>query len=127
MGAVALGACMVEKHFTLDRDSAGPDHRFSMDPAELRSLVVSIRMIETALGDGALGPTASEAAGRQGFRLSCVARAGLPAGHRLSPEDVVFGRPGTGLPPKGKAWLLGLRLARDVPVGHVFVPGDFGP
>jgi N-acetylneuraminate synthase/N,N'-diacetyllegionaminate synthase len=125
VGAVALGACMIEKHFTLDRALPGPDHRFSSDPTEFRSLVEGIRTLEKSLGQSAIGPTPSEAEGRQGFRLSCVARHNLPAGHRLSEADVAFRRPGTGLPPAAIDWVVGRRLGCDVRVGQVLQPGDF--
>lgn len=124
LGAVALGACMVEKHFTLDRDLPGPDHWFSATPQELRELVQGIRTLEQALGRCAPGPTPSEAAGRQAFRLSLAARTALPAGHLLGREDVAFLRPGVGLPPAALEWILGARLAASVPQGHVFTRKD---
>lgn len=125
LGAVALGACMVEKHFTLDRDLPGPDHWFSATPGELRELVQGIRTLEAALGHSALGPAACEAAGRAAFRLSCAARTNLPAGHTLRQEDVACLRPGTGLPPAAMAWIVGARLAATVTQGHVFTREDF--
>jgi N-acetylneuraminate synthase/N,N'-diacetyllegionaminate synthase len=125
LGAVALGACLIEKHFTLDRELPGPDHWFSSTPDELRRLVDGVRAVELSLGQPAIGPTATEAKGRREFRLSCVAARALPAGHALAAGDVEFGRPGGGLAPKGRAWLVGRTLAADVPEGHVFAPADF--
>jgi N-acetylneuraminate synthase/N,N'-diacetyllegionaminate synthase len=122
---VALGACLIEKHFTLDRDLPGPDHWFSSTPDELRQLVDGVRTLELSLGEPAIGPTATEARGRREFRLSCVAARSLPAGHALAAADIEFGRPGGGLAPKGRDWLAGRVLAGDVEEGHVFVPGDF--
>lgn len=123
-GAVALGACMVEKHFTLDRDLPGPDHWFSATPGELRELVHGIRTLEACLGHSTLGPTACEAAGRTAFRLSCAARKDLPAGHILRHEDVACLRPGTGLPPAAMEWIVGARLAVAVAQGHIFARED---
>jgi N-acetylneuraminate synthase/N,N'-diacetyllegionaminate synthase len=125
IGAVALGAVMIEKHFTLDRDLPGPDHWFSSTPDELKALVDGVKAVELSLGQSAIGPTATEAQGRHDFRLSCVAARALPAGHRLTADDVAAGRPGDGLAPKGKRWLLGRALAQDVSHGHVFSPDDF--
>jgi N,N'-diacetyllegionaminate synthase len=125
VGAVALGACFIEKHFTLDKNLPGPDHRFSSDPAEFRALVDAVRTMEKNLGKSTIGPTPSEMLGRRDFRLSCVAARDLPTGHCLSESDVAFRRPGTGLPPRSLHWLVGLRLSRAVVKGHVFVPENF--
>jgi N-acetylneuraminate synthase/N,N'-diacetyllegionaminate synthase len=125
VGAVALGACFIEKHFTLDKTLPGPDHRFSMDPRDLREFVSAIRTIEVGLGTSQLGPTPSEALGRSDFRLSCLARCDLAAGTRLTLEHLVYKRPGTGIPPKHGAWLLDLTLRRDVRRGHIFSWSDF--
>lgn len=124
VGALALGACFLEKHFTLDRGLPGPDHRFSSDPAELRALVSSVRAAEKMLGSATLGPAASEEASRRDFRLSCVAARELPAGHRLSEADIAFRRPGTGLPPKAAAQLVGKALVRPVAQGYPFTLQD---
>ena len=126
IGAVALGACVVEKHFTLDKDLPGPDHRFSADPAELRALVDGIRAVEAGLGDASVGPAPSELEGRRDFRLSCVAAGDLPAGHRVGPGDIVFRRPGSGLPPKDREVVIGRQLVRAVAAGHVFTTEDWG-
>jgi sialic acid synthase SpsE len=125
IGAVTLGACFIEKHFTLDKKLRGPDHRFSADPKELKELVSAVRTLEKNLGSSAVGPTESEKSGRRDFRLSCVAAGNFPAGHALWKPDILFCRPGTGLPPKAYVWLLGRKLARDVEKGHIFVPEDF--
>ena len=124
LGAIALGACFIEKHFTVDRELPGPDHRFSSDPAEFEELARAVRYLEESLGSSVIGPTPSEEAGRRNYRLSCVAARDLPAGHRLGEEDVTFARPGTGLPPKGVQWLLGRSLARSIEAGEPFEPSD---
>jgi len=125
LGAVTLGACMVEKHFTLDKNLPGPDHRFSADPGELKALVEGIRTLEMSLGQSALGPTPSEAASRQGFRLSCVAGGDLQAGHFISESDVAFRRPGVGYPPAAIDWIVGRRLGAGVRAGQVLQPDHF--
>ena len=125
IGSVALGACMIEKHFTLDKNVAGPDHRFSADPTEFRLLVESIRTMEKSLGSPELGPASSEALGRRDYRLSCVAARELSAGHSLTAPDVAFRRPGVGFPPNAVEGLIQRKLGVDVPSGHVFTAEDF--
>jgi N,N'-diacetyllegionaminate synthase len=125
IGAVALGASFLEKHFTLDKNRAGPDHWFSSDPAELKALVSAVRTIEKNLGVGVIGPTPSEAKGRRDYRLSCVAVRDFPAAHRLAPGDIAFRRPGHGLKPACADWIIGRRLGRDVEAGKALEPEDF--
>jgi N,N'-diacetyllegionaminate synthase len=125
IGAVTLGACFIEKHFTLDKNLPGPDHRFSADPAEFRKLTQAVRFIERALGTAAIGPTPSEMAGRKNFRLSCVAAGNLPSNHVLTLKDVAFCRPATGLPPGSVEWLVGRRLKKKVASGKPLERSDF--
>ncbi len=125
VGAVALGACFLEKHFTLDRNLPGPDHWFSADPAEMAEYVAAVRTLEQNLGTSAIGPTRAEAEARRGYRLSCVAARPLQAGETLAADDLAFRRPGTGLPPGAAEWIVGLTLTRDVSPGHVFQTADF--
>ena len=124
VGAVVLGACWIEKHFTLDKNLPGPDHRFSADPAEFEALVKAVRKMEQELGDPRLGPTSTEAQSRLDYRLSCVAARPLPEGHALTEGDLAFRRPGTGLPPAQAASLVGRRLKRAVEAGRVIELGD---
>jgi N,N'-diacetyllegionaminate synthase len=124
LGAVALGACFVEKHFTIDKGLPGPDHQFSSDPAELKALVAGIRRMETQLGNSLIGPTPSEAKGRRDYRLSCALRMPLPSGHILNESDIVFRRPGHGMPPKFHDALLGRKLKHDLPSGHTLEECD---
>lgn len=125
IGSVALGACMIEKHFTLDKNLPGPDHRFSADPEEFRALVESVRTMEKSLGSAELRPAASEELGRRDYRLSCVAARELPSGHRLVADDIAFRRPGFGFPPKEAESLIARELLKNVPPGHVFAREDF--
>ena len=97
--AVALGACVIEKHFTLDRSLPGPDHGASLDPAQLRDLVRAIRSVETAIGDGIKRPMPGELEVRSVARRSLVAARNLAAGDVLTPHDVAARRPGTGISP----------------------------
>ena len=125
IGSIALGACMIEKHFTLDRSLPGPDHRFSSDPAEFRALSDAVRSMEKSMGSQELGPAESESFGRYNYRLSCVSSRALVAGHHLTASDIAFRRPGSGFPPKDLDRLITRRLTRNVPLGHVFLAEDF--
>jgi N,N'-diacetyllegionaminate synthase len=118
IGAVVMGACMIEKHFTLSKSLPGPDHRFSADPAEFGALVDGVRTVEKNLGSSAIAPAASEMAGRERARLSCVAAHDLPAGHTLSESDLAFRRPGHGLPPKAATMIIGGRLKQRKVAGE---------
>lgn len=97
--AVALGATVIEKHFTLDRALPGPDHKASLEPDELRAMVAAIRNIEIALGDGIKRPTASERENVAVARKSIVAARGIAAGEMLLPDNLTVKRPGTGISP----------------------------
>jgi N-acetylneuraminate synthase/N,N'-diacetyllegionaminate synthase len=124
-GAVLLGACWIEKHFTTDKNLPGPDHWFSADEPEFRKLVTAVRRAERMRGSSRIEPAPSEAKGRQEYRLSCVAAVDLPEGHSLRAEDIVFRRPGHGLPPARADELVGKRLRRTVSRGTPFVADDF--
>ncbi|MEW6219123.1 MAG: N-acetylneuraminate synthase [Thermodesulfobacteriota bacterium] len=99
VAAVALGARVLEKHFTLDRGLPGPDHRASVEPAEFASLVAAIRNVEVALGDGRKRPTEAELRNLPLVRKSIVASRAIRAGEILSPDNLTCKRPGTGLSP----------------------------
>jgi len=111
LAAVAMGACIVEKHFTLNRALPGPDHRASLEPQELAAMVRGIRIVEAALGHGRKEPAASEAEVANVARRSLFAACDIPAGASLSEEMIAVLRPGTGLPPSMKSALKG-RIAR---------------
>jgi sialic acid synthase SpsE len=99
VAAVARGACVIEKHFTLDRDLPGPDHRASLEPQELRDLVIQIRDVELALGDGIKRQTPSEWKNRDVARKSLVAAVPIAAGDVFTDRNVTCKRPGTGVSP----------------------------
>ena len=125
LAAVALGACVIEKHFTLDRTLPGPDHRASLEPGELRQLVRSIRRIESALGSGRKVPTASEIETARVARRSLIAATDIPAGTALKREMVIIRRPGTGMSPALLETVLGRRLLRRIAAGTLLEPGMF--
>lgn len=114
LAAVALGACIIEKHFTIDRSLHGWDHAISADPGELRALVDGSRMVFAALGSGARRVSPAELEKRKVFRRRMVATRALGCGERLTAADVTFKRPGTGIQPDELRYVLGRRVARDV-------------
>lgn len=116
--AVAMGATVIEKHFTLDRNLPGPDHKASLSPEELGALVRQIRDVEQALGSPEKRPTASELPVRALVRRSVTAVRAKRAGEILQAEDIALLRPGTGIPPAAMEQVLGRKLARDVPAGQ---------
>lgn len=115
LAAVARGACMLEKHFTLDRDLPGPDHRFSMNPQELKDLVEQVRFVEKCLGSPAIEPAQTEKANRTAFRLSCVLATEKRAGDILQEEDIIFQRPGDGWAPKFARHFIGRKARTSLP------------
>ncbi len=122
--AVALGATVIEKHFTLDRSLPGPDHRASLTPEELAALVKQIRTIEAALGSAVKAPSDAELAVRQVARRSVTAARALCAGETVELSALALLRPGTGIEPKHLDSLAGRRLARDVAAGMPLVWAD---
>jgi N-acetylneuraminate synthase len=99
LAAVALGANVIEKHFTLDRSLPGPDHAASLEPKELNSLVQNIRIVESAIGSGIKQPSPTEIANQNTIRKSLMAAYDLPKNHKLKPEDISVKRPGDGISP----------------------------
>jgi N,N'-diacetyllegionaminate synthase len=113
IAAVALGACVIEKHFTLSRDLVGPDHRASLEPIELANMVTSIRNIEMALGDGVKRPTKNEIENAKVARKSIVARVAIKQGEVFTKENLVTKRPGIGISPMMWDSILGKIAGRD--------------
>jgi N,N'-diacetyllegionaminate synthase len=113
VAAVALGALVIEKHFTIDRSLPGPDHMSSLEPDELRSMVVAIRNIEAALGDGVKRPSVIEENNRSAARKSLVARKPIRSGEPFTEENVTAKRPGTGMSPMKWDEVIGRFAPRD--------------
>lgn len=113
IAAVALGASVIEKHFTLDRTLPGPDHQASLEPAELSAMVSAIRNIETALGDGIKRLMPSEARNKPVARKSLVARRAIKAGEVFTAENITTKRPGSGISPMRWDDFLGKQAPRD--------------
>lgn len=113
IAAVAMGAILIEKHFTLDRSMPGPDHKASIEPQELKAMVQAIRNIEIALGDGVKRPSIAEQKNKPIARKSLVASRPIRAGELLSSENVTAKRPGTGLSPMLWDQVIGRSAVRD--------------
>lgn len=113
VAAVALGACVIEKHFTLDKNMPGPDHKASLEPDELGRMVKNIRNIEIALGDGVKRVSESERKNIAIARKSIVARRNIQEGENLTEENLAVKRPGTGINPMQWMEVLGTRAVRD--------------
>lgn len=103
----AMGACVIEKHFTLDRNLLGPDHRASLEPSELEEMVLGIRLIEKARGSSVKAPVESELEVRDVARRSIVAKVDIPTGTVITADMLAFKRPGTGVAPKDANILIG--------------------
>ncbi|MEZ4701591.1 MAG: N-acetylneuraminate synthase family protein [Rhodothermales bacterium] len=115
IGAVALGACVIEKHFTLDTRMAGPDHASSVDPATFRVLARRIAEAERMLGDGRKIPSEVEKRNAPGMRRSVYAATRIPKGARITPDMLTFKRPATGLAPVFFERLIGRVALCDIP------------
>lgn len=113
VAAAALGACVIEKHFTLDKSLPGPDHRASLDPSELTSMVKAVREVEAALGDGRKHVTDSERSNIEVARKSIVAARDIKAGEILTAENITVKRPGNGLSPMLWDQVVGTVAKRD--------------
>ncbi|MBZ0220860.1 MAG: N-acetylneuraminate synthase [Candidatus Methylomirabilis sp.] len=113
LAAAALGAEVIEKHFTLDKGMEGPDHNASLEPGELKAMVSGIRKIEEALGDGIKRPSRSEAANRAFLRKSIVAARAIRKGEMLSKDNLTVKRPGSGISPMLWDRVVGAAAVRD--------------
>jgi N,N'-diacetyllegionaminate synthase len=124
IAAVAMGATVVEKHFTLDRALLGPDHAASLDPDELTVLVQSIRDVTRALGTPDKSPTKSELPVRALVRRSVTTRHAIATGEKFQGADLVLLRPGNGIAPADMNGIVGRRAARDIAVGETLQWSD---
>lgn len=125
IAAVALGAVCIEKHFTLDRNLPGPDHKASLEPNELIEMVKCVRNIEKALGSGVKKPSASEKKNILIARKSIHTSKSLAQGHNLTYEDLVMKRPGTGISPMliesilGKTILVAMQEEHQISISEL--------
>ncbi|MDF2153920.1 N-acetylneuraminate synthase [Vibrio sp. CAU 1672] len=118
VAAVARGAVLIEKHFTLDKNMEGPDHKASLEPHELAAMVSAIRQVEVALGSGVKSPTVSEVKNKAVARKSLVAARSIQAGEVFTEDNLTIKRPGTGMSPY-RFWDL-----LDKPASRVYQLGD---
>jgi len=114
IAVAALGAVLVEKHFTLDRTLPGPDHRASLEPDELKDMVRAVRDVEKALGDRVKKPTKDEERIKKVVRRSIVAKMGIPKGTAITEDMLDFKRPGVGIEPKYLNEIIGKKAKKDI-------------
>lgn len=124
LGAIALGATVIEKHFTIDKKLPGPDQAASLEPHEFKALVQGTRSIESGLGDGIKRPAAVELEIAKVARKSLVAGRMLPAGHTLREEDLRAKRPGTGIPAMELDRVVGRTLAKAIEADQLIAWND---
>jgi len=118
IAAVALGAQIIEKHFTLDRQMSGPDHAASLEPTELAKMILAIRNVSAAMGDGWKRPSSSEIKNRMVARKSIVASSQIRSGEILTENNITVLRPGSGISPTRWDDIIGQKAGRD------YLPGD---
>jgi len=113
IAAVTLGASVIEKHFTLDKNLEGPDHKASLDPAELKAMVIAIRNIERALGNRVKEPSPSELKNKDIVRKSIVAKTSIKHGELFSVDNITVKRPGNGISPMKWHYVIGKPASKD--------------
>lgn len=124
MLSITQGACMIEKHLTLDRKQQGPDHPFAMQPEEFAELVRSVRAAEAAMGTGDLNSARPDEGKRKAYLRSVVAARALRSGQVLTAEDLTTKRPGHGIPPREMGSLIGRTVQRDLTPDEVIARSD---
>lgn len=125
VAVVALGAALIEKHITIDKNLPGPDHKASLDPMELTAFVRAIRNVEQALGTGEKVPFQSERDVARVARKSVVTLCPIAKGEIFTEKNLGAKRPGTGLAPKNIDRILGRRATKDMSVDYLIAEGDF--
>lgn len=113
VAAVAMNACIIEKHFTLDRSMEGPDHKASLEPDELKTMVQAVRNVEQALGNGKKEPSPSELGNISVVRKSIVAKCGIKKGDIFTEDNLTVKRPGNGISPMRWHEMIGKQAERD--------------
>lgn len=119
LAAVAMGATIIEKHFTLDKNMEGPDHKASLEPEELKQMVNAIRNVESALGNGMKTPSASEKKNIEIARKSIVAKKNIAAGEAFTEENLTAKRPGNGISPMKWNEIIGTKAKRDFAIDEM--------
>ena len=119
IAAVAMGATIIEKHFTLDKNMEGPDHKASLEPHELKAMVVGIRNVEKAMGNGIKTPSESEKKNINLARKSIVALTTIKKGDLLSEQNITVKRPGTGISPMKWYEVIGKKAKRDYDIDEL--------
>ncbi len=125
--AVALGAAVLEKHFTLDKRAKGPDHKLSLDPDELRLLIQHLRSVESSLGDGRKRPIDSEEENRLLSRRSIVTAVDIRAQEPIADWMLTFKRPGSGIEPRQLEKVIGMKARRNVSKDTILQWEDLAP
>lgn len=125
IAAVTLGATVIEKHFTLDKNLKGPDHKMSLEPPELKAMIKAIRNVEKAMGDGVKKPALSEKNVKEIVRKSLVAKRDIKAGEVIKLNDLNIKRPGTGISPEFKEIIVGMQIKKNVKADTVIKWEDF--
>ncbi len=120
IAAVAMGAKVIEKHFTLDKKLLGPDHKASLEPNELKEMIKAIRNIEIALGDGIKRPNKGETEIMKVARKSLIATKDIKSGEIIKESDITIKKPGTGILPKFKEIVIGMKLINDIRQDETF-------
>ena len=125
IAAAAIGARVIEKHLTLDREMEGPDHRSSLDPDELKKMVTAIRNVEKALGSGIKKPTQPEEGMKNIFRRSLIAARDIRAGAIIEQKDLAIKRPGSGIPPEFMQEIVNRKALYDIKKNSLFQKSHF--
>ncbi len=120
IAAAAMGASVLEKHFTLDKSLPGPDHKASLEPHELQAMISAVRDVETALGNGIKEPQNEEVPIKKVARRSIVAKCDINAGEVLKESDLAIKRPGTGIDPKYRDLLIHKKVKTKIQKDQVF-------
>ncbi|MFA5935769.1 MAG: N-acetylneuraminate synthase [Patescibacteria group bacterium] len=123
----AMGACVIEKHFTLDKNMAGPDHKASLEPDELRSMVEAVRLATTVLGSSKKAPNPSEKIIAPLVRKSLVTLKPIDKGEKFTHNNIGIKRPGTGIQPREYSRILGKTARRMIPADTLLRPHDIRP
>ena len=123
--AATLGACVIEKHFTLDKAMNGPDHKASIEPDELKTMVQAIRKARTILGSPHKTPTRSEIAILKNTRKSLVALIAIKKGETFTDKNIGIKRPGSGIEPRRYFYLLGKKAKQNIIADNLITERDY--